>query len=112
MRVSDFLTHNVPPTTVLYTNFNYPEYAYYTNLRVYGLSADDPALYDQLNRLPSDGIVIAYKPSSEIATPSLAWLDANPRYKRLREFRLLVLYTYTVRPGDKLLPGGEQWARP
>jgi 4-amino-4-deoxy-L-arabinose transferase-like glycosyltransferase len=112
MRVAEFLTHNVPPTTVLYTNFNYPEYAYYTNLTVYGLSADDPALYDQLNRLPSDGIVIAYKPSDEIATPSLAWLDANPRYKRFREFPLLVLYTYTVRPGDKLLPGGAQWARP
>jgi 4-amino-4-deoxy-L-arabinose transferase-like glycosyltransferase len=112
MRVSEFLTHNVAPTTVLYTNFNYPEYGYYTNLTVYGLSADDATLYDQLNRLPSDGIVIAYKPSSEIATPSLAWLDANPRYKRLREFPLLVLYSYTVRPGDKLLPGGAQWVRP
>jgi hypothetical protein len=112
MRVSEFLTHSVPPTTVLYTNFNYPEYGYYTNLTVYGLSADEATLYDQLNRLPSDGIVIAYKPSSEIATPSLAWLDANPRYKRFREFPLLVLYTYTVHPGDKLLPGGAQWVRP
>jgi hypothetical protein len=69
-------------------------------------------LYDQLNRLPTDGIVIAYKPSREIATPSLAWLDANPRYKRLREFPLLLLYTYTPRKGDDLLQGGERWPRP
>jgi 4-amino-4-deoxy-L-arabinose transferase-like glycosyltransferase len=112
MRVSDFLTRTLPAATILYTNFNYPEYAYYTRLTVYGLSADDPVLYDQLNRLPSEGVLIAYKPSDEIASPSLAWLDANPRYKRLREFPLLILYTYTPQPGDSLLPGGAEWPRP
>jgi hypothetical protein len=33
MQVSDFLNHNVPPATVLYSTFNYPVFAYYTNLR-------------------------------------------------------------------------------
>jgi 4-amino-4-deoxy-L-arabinose transferase-like glycosyltransferase len=97
MQVSDFLNHNVPPATVLYSNFNYPVFAYYTNLRVHRLPGSGPALYDALDHLPSDGILIAYRENDIIADPHLEWLDSNSRFRRFREFPSLVLYEYRAR---------------
>jgi len=94
MQVSDFLNHSVPPATVLYSNFNYPVFAYYTNLRVHRLSESGPVLYDALNRLPGDGILIAYRENDAIADPRLEWLDSNPHFRRFQEFPSLVLYEY------------------
>jgi 4-amino-4-deoxy-L-arabinose transferase-like glycosyltransferase len=102
MQVSDFLNHSVPPNTVLYSNFNYPVFAYYTNLPVHRLPESGPRLYEALNRLPSEGILIAYKPDDVIADPRLEWLDSNPHFRRFREFPSLVLYEY--RPPPKLAP--------
>ena len=96
MQVSDFLSHNLPPGTMLYSNFNYPVYAYYTNLPIHRLQESGPALYDALSRLPADGILIAYKPSDVIAHPRLEWLDAHSHFRRFREFPSLVLYQYRV----------------
>jgi 4-amino-4-deoxy-L-arabinose transferase-like glycosyltransferase len=94
MQVAEFLTESVPAATVLYSNFNYPVFAWHTNLRVHRLPESGAALYDALERLPGDGIVIAYKPSDEIAEPRLEWLDSNPHFRRFREFPKLVLYEY------------------
>jgi 4-amino-4-deoxy-L-arabinose transferase-like glycosyltransferase len=94
VKVSDFLTHTAQPGTVLYTNFNYPVYAFYTNFPVRRLPEGGPALYDMLNRLPANGILIAYKESEDIAAPRLDWLDSNPHFRRFREFPSLVLYQY------------------
>ena len=99
MRASDFLTHSVPPDTVLYANFNYPVFAYYTNLRVQRVTGTGPALYEALNSLPSDGILIAYRESDEIAEPRLNWLDSNPHFRRFRDFPSLVLYQYRAIAG-------------
>jgi hypothetical protein len=96
MQVSDFLNHRVPPGTVLYSNFNYPVFAYYTNLPVHRLPESGPALYDALNRLPDDGILIAYRESDVIADPRLEWLDSNPHFRRFREFPSLVLCAVRV----------------
>jgi 4-amino-4-deoxy-L-arabinose transferase-like glycosyltransferase len=106
MQVSDFLNHNVSPTTVLYSNFNYPVFAYYTNLRVSPLWESGPALYDALNRLPGDGILIAYKASDITAGLRLDWLDSNPHFRRLREFPSLVVYEYCTRAGAGVDRGG------
>lgn len=43
MKVSDFLSKSVPRDTVLYANFNYPVFAYYTNLPVHRILATGPA---------------------------------------------------------------------
>jgi 4-amino-4-deoxy-L-arabinose transferase-like glycosyltransferase len=99
MQVSDFLNHSVPPATVLYSNFNYPAFAYYTNLPVHRLPESGPALYDALNRLPGDGILIAYRENDVIADPRLAWLDSNPHFRRFRESPSLVLYEYRATAG-------------
>jgi 4-amino-4-deoxy-L-arabinose transferase-like glycosyltransferase len=99
MQVSEFLNQSVPPATVLYSNFNYPVFAWHTNLPVHRLPESGPDLYNALNRLPGDGILIAYRPSDEIAEPRLEWLDVNPHFRRFREFPSLVLYQYRASAG-------------
>ena len=94
MRVSDFLSHAVPAGTVLYSNFNYPVFAYYTNLPIHRLLQTGPALYNELNHLPEDGILIAYREQAGVADPRLSWLDSNPHFRRLQDFASLVLYRY------------------
>jgi hypothetical protein len=94
MQVSEFLTDTLPPATVLYSNFNYPVFGWLTNLPIHRLPEGGPDLYDALNHLPGDGILIAYRPSDEIAEPRLEWLDSNPHFRRFREFPVLVLYEY------------------
>jgi 4-amino-4-deoxy-L-arabinose transferase-like glycosyltransferase len=99
VRVSNFLNLNIPPATVLYSNFNYPVFAYYTDLPVRSLPQSGPSLYDALDHLQRDGILIAYKKSDVIADPHLDWLDSNPHFRRFREFPSLVLYEYRVSTG-------------
>ena len=99
MQVADFLNQTVPPATVLYSNFNYPVFAWHTNLPVHRLPESGSALYDALNQLPGDGILIAYRASDEVAEPRLEWLDSNPHFRRFREFPALVLYEYRRCPG-------------
>jgi len=99
MDASDFLNQNVPPGTVLYTNFNNPVFGYYTNLPIYPLPESGPELYEELNQLPRDGVLIACKDAGEdpgLECPRLEWLDANPHFHRLEEFDSLWLYQYRV----------------
>lgn len=92
MRVSAFLNENLRSGTILYANFNYPVFAWQTYLPVHRLPESGTALYDALNRLPGDGILIVYKPNDEIAEPRLEWLDRNPHFVLYREFSRIVLY--------------------
>jgi 4-amino-4-deoxy-L-arabinose transferase-like glycosyltransferase len=100
MTVSDFLTRSVPPSAVLYTNFNYPDFAYYTNLKVTALPENGDDLQNALENLPSDGVLIAYRQDDEDAPaePDPGWLNSNPHYTRLRDFPSLILYEYRVKP--------------
>jgi hypothetical protein len=82
---------------VLYANLDYPVFAYYTNQKVVPVPGSDNELYKALDNLPGDGVFIAYKESENNDGPLLSWLDANPHYRRLREFPSIVLYGYRVR---------------
>jgi 4-amino-4-deoxy-L-arabinose transferase-like glycosyltransferase len=99
MEVSDFLNHSLSPSTVLYTNMNYPDFAYYTKFKVDPLPEDSQGLYESLNDLPSDGVLIAYRQDEPDAPaePAPGWLNSNPHYRRLRKFPSLVLYDYCVK---------------
>jgi len=99
MIVSAFLKHNFPPSTVLYTNDNYPDYAYYTDMPVDPLPEESGPWYESLKNLPRDGILIAYKQEGDDnnyggVDPSHDLLESNPHIRRLREFPSLVLYEY------------------
>jgi 4-amino-4-deoxy-L-arabinose transferase-like glycosyltransferase len=96
MRVSEYLNKNFPPATILYSNLEYPTFAYYTNFKVQDLPEDGNDLYWSLNHLPAEGVLIAYTryPGYYPPLPPLAWLDANPHFRRLQEFPSMVLYQY------------------
>ncbi len=96
MTVAEFLNRSVPSTTVLYINQNYPDFAYYTNFKVEELSHDGPDLYAELNDLPQNGILVAYRKDDDGSPigPEFAWVDANPHFQKLKEFPKLILYTY------------------
>lgn len=103
MQVSDFLSRNIPPRTVLYTNFNYPVFAYYTGLPIQPLLVRNPTFYQNLSRqMPADGILIAYKDLNE--DPRVEWLDSNPHFRRFREFPSLLVYEYRVRVDARKSP--------
>ncbi len=97
MKAADFLNQNLPPSTVLYSAIDYPVYAYYTNLKVIPVLESGGELYRALDHLPADGVFIAYKESDAADGPRLSWLDANPRFRRLREYPSIVLYSYHVK---------------
>lgn len=82
------------------TNFNYPVFAYYTNFPVYRLPEDPSEIYDALNHLPTDGLLIAYKDKELIQDPRLDWLDANRHFQRWREFPSLLIYRYRTAQAD------------
>jgi hypothetical protein len=94
MQVSKFLNENVPHGTTLYSNFNYPVFGYYTNLPVYKLPETGPRLYDALNHLPHDGILIAYNKAEINPDPKPEWLHSNAHFRVFREFQSIVLYRY------------------
>jgi hypothetical protein len=97
MTVSAFLKSSLPQPTILYTNENYPDFAYYSGMTVNDLPESGDQLYESLKQLPADGILIAYKRvagDDSVPEPPLEVLDANPHFSRLREFPSLVLYKY------------------
>jgi 4-amino-4-deoxy-L-arabinose transferase-like glycosyltransferase len=100
MRVADYLNKNLPPATILYSNLEYPTFAYYTNFKVQDLPEGGSDLDWSLNHLPADGVLIAYTqyPGYHPPLPTPAWLDANPHFRRLQEFPTLVLYQYRAQP--------------
>ncbi|MGD0831921.1 MAG: hypothetical protein ABR907_13315 [Terracidiphilus sp.] len=97
MAVSDYLTQSLPPNAVLYSVIDYPVFAYYTNLKVDPVLGTGDELYETLDNLPADGVFIAYKESDTADGPRLSWLDANPHFKRMREFPSIVVYSYRVK---------------
>jgi hypothetical protein len=94
MEVSKFLNDSFPYDTVLYSNFNYPLFGYYTHLKIYELPETGPDLYDALDDLPSEGILIAYKNPEIVPDPRPEWLRSNPHFQVIREFQSIVLYQY------------------
>ena len=100
MTVSEFLKHNLPQSTMLYANQNYPDFAYYSGMTVNDLPESGDQLCVALKQLPADGILIAYKRKAGddfVQEPPLEVLDTNPHFSRFREFPSLVLYKFRAR---------------
>jgi 4-amino-4-deoxy-L-arabinose transferase-like glycosyltransferase len=90
---SEFLQDRIPTATGLYMNFNYPAFAFYTNFSIHELPADGPALYNGIAQIPLGGVLIVYRKSEgEVWAPEVDWMDANPKFQRLRDFGTFVIY--------------------
>ena len=94
MQVAEFLDQNLPPGTTLYSNFNYPLFAYYSHLPVHELPEAGPKLYSALDDLPGDGVLIVYTKPEIHPEPPPEWLAAHPEFKLWRRFPSIALYQY------------------
>jgi len=94
---SRFLESAVPPATTLYMSFNYPAFAFYTNFRIHELSSVGPALYADMEQIPLGGVLIVYREAEAPSQSDIAWVNANPKFQRLREFPSLVIYRSVAR---------------
>lgn len=96
MRVSEFLKQTTAPGTLIYANLSYPDFAYYADRKVEVLPEGGDDLYQSIDALQTDGMLIAYKRFDTGVTPepSLGWLDANQHFRRVREFPTMVVYEF------------------
>jgi len=92
MGMSEYIKNNYPPETIVYTNQNYPVYAYYTGMKVVRLLHEDDSFYRTYKDAMKDkGLLIAYP---RIKKPSEEWLDGNPLFSKKKELDGIILYEY------------------
>jgi hypothetical protein len=89
---SRFLQTDLPPGTILYMSFNYPVFAFYTSYRIHELSAVGPALYNDIEQIPPGEVLIVYRKTDEVWEPDIDWVNANPKFQRMRDFSTFVIY--------------------
>lgn len=99
-QVADYLD-SVHAGGVLYSNFNYPVFAYYTQLPIRVLGEEDASFYRAFpGNMPHDGYLVLYKTLQKEPRPP--WADSNPSFRRLKEFPSLIVYEYraALRPSS------------
>jgi 4-amino-4-deoxy-L-arabinose transferase-like glycosyltransferase len=93
-RAADYLNDvDAKRLGTLYLNYNYPVFAYYTNLPIRLLAEQGMDFYRNFPaNMPSDGYLVLYKDLQREPRP--IWADVNPHFRRLREYPSLVVYEY------------------
>ena len=92
MLASQFLQSALPSESTLYMNFNYPAFAFYTDYPIHELPAVGPALYNEIDHIPPGGVLIVYRKTNEVWEPDIEWVNANPRFQRLRDFSTFLIF--------------------
>jgi hypothetical protein len=92
MLASQFLQSGLPSETTLYMNFNYPAFAFYTDYPIHELPAAGPALYDEIEQIPPGGVLIVYRKTNEVWEPDIEWVNANPKFQRVRDYSTFAIY--------------------
>ena len=92
MLASQLLQSGLAPGTILYMNFNYPAFAFYTSYRIHELPAVGPALYSDIEQIPPGGVLIVYRKTDEVWEPDIEWVNADPKFQRMRDFSTFVIY--------------------
>jgi hypothetical protein len=93
MQVAAFLNATETPGTVLYMNLSYADFAHYTEFKVVALPEDGDDLAEGLRDIPEGRVFVAYKRfEGSVPEPSIASLDGDGRFRRVREFEDLVVY--------------------
>ncbi len=95
--VSDLLDSKAPTGAVLYTNFNYPVFGYYTHLPIHVLLEQGDSFYRGFPaNMPADGYLIIYKELDK--DPRVDWANSDPHFRTWQEFPSLVVYEYRTKP--------------
>jgi 4-amino-4-deoxy-L-arabinose transferase-like glycosyltransferase len=95
MKLSDHIKNKYSPEVLIYSNQNYPVYAYYTKRKVIRLLQEDESFYSTYNKTMNKGGLLIVYPG--VKKPSAEWLDANPLFRKETEISGIVLYEYNPR---------------
>lgn len=95
---SSFLESAVPANTSLYMSFNYPAFAYYSNFRIHELSSTGPALYRDMAEIPPGEVLIVYREAEEPSQSDIAWVDANPKFRRIGDYPSFAIFRSVAVP--------------
>ncbi len=102
MLASEFIQSGLPSGTTLYMNFNYPAFAFYTDCRIHELPAIGAALYNAVEQIPPGGVLIVYRKTNEVREPDIEWVNANPKFHRMRVFSTFVIFGRFAEPSNSL----------
>jgi 4-amino-4-deoxy-L-arabinose transferase-like glycosyltransferase len=92
MKLSSYIKNKYSENVVIYSNQNYPVYAYYTKRKVIRLLQEDESFYRTYNEtMKKEGLLIVYP---GVKKPSAEWLEANPLFRKETEVNGVVLYEY------------------
>lgn len=95
MELSEFLIEqNESKDLVLYSNFNYPVFAYYTNIETIRLDNFNNKFYDTYSQtMIKPGMLIIYKYID--SPPSKSWIEDKPNnLKKIKETENIIVYKY------------------
>jgi hypothetical protein len=92
MKASEFIKQNYAPNTTVYTNNNYPVFAYYTQMKTIVLENQDQSFYSAFpDNMREKGLLIIYK---DLKHPSVEWANSNSHFKLVKELENIRIYEY------------------
>ncbi len=91
MDASAFLDSRFPAGTPVYMNFNYPAFAYFSDLRIRELPIGGPEVYRAIHDIPEGGLLIAYR-QNESGDPRVEVLDQDASLVPLKRYQTLTIY--------------------
>jgi 4-amino-4-deoxy-L-arabinose transferase-like glycosyltransferase len=92
VEASRYLTSLKQPKAPIYTNHDYPVYAYYTGMPIVVIPGDQSFYSDYARQMTRKGFLIIYPDTGK--QPTQQWLDSQPRFRRLRVGSETVLYEF------------------
>jgi Dolichyl-phosphate-mannose-protein mannosyltransferase len=91
MQASSFLESRFAPAMLVYMNFNYPAFAYFTNYKINVLPIGGPEVYRAIDEIPEGAILIAYR-KNESGDPKIEILNQDRNFEVLKEYSTLVIF--------------------
>ena len=94
MKVSKYIYNNYP-STIIYTNHNYPVFAYYTQNKIIKLENQNDLFYKTYKtKMDENGILIVYNDTYK--EPSIQWLGNASEFTYLNNMDNIYIYNYSI----------------
>ena len=91
--VSDYINNNLTDANCIYTNNNYPVFAYNTNIDVFALCLHPNIFFNSFpENMKKNCLFILYKNLE--TQPKQEWFDNSLQFKKIKEFENIILYDY------------------
>ena len=93
MMASKFIVENYPEQVIIYSNHNYPIFAYHTGYKTLRLENQDEQFYDYYaEEMNESGIIIVYNNTNKY--PKIEWLNNNSEFNYSTNIEEIFIYEY------------------